>query len=111
MGTVNDSKNQGSTEGIKTMYLFFNVFTISLGFMQFGVGMNSWSNTQDAWSRHFQWTSDDATLYGDVLQSINIAGAATGALSCSKLLSMSRIKLTLLLNAVLCVGVGISLIG
>ena len=111
VGLARRDSDEGSTEGINTVYLFFNVFSISLGFMQFGVGMNSWSNTQDAWSRHFGWSSDDATLYGDVLQSINIAGAAAGALSCSKLLFMSRLKVIMILNAVLCIGVGISLIG
>jgi len=43
------SNESNSTAGIKKGYLFLNVLTISLGFMQFGVGMNSWSNLQDAW--------------------------------------------------------------
>ena len=106
-----NSKENNSTEGIKKGYLFFNVLVISLGFMQFGVGMNSLSNTVDAWARYFNWSEDDTTLYSDILQSINIAGAAVGALSCSKLLFMPRLRVMLILNAVLCVGVGISLIG
>ena len=79
--------------------------------MQFGVGMNSLSNTVNAWNRYFGWDDDQSTLYSDILQSINIAGAATGALSCSKLLFMPRLRVMLILNVVLCVGVGISLIG
>ena len=106
-----NSKENNSTEGIKKGYLFFNVLAISLGFMQFGVGMNSLSNTVDAWARYFNWSEDDTTLYSDILQSINIAGAAVGALSCSKLLFMPRLRVMLILNVVLCVGVGISLIG
>ena len=43
------SSSEDGTAGIKKVYLFFNTLTISLGFMQFGVGMNSFSNTQDAW--------------------------------------------------------------
>ena len=46
-----------------------------------------------------------------MLQSVNIAGAAIGSLSCAKLLNMSRLKLAVLLNVVLSIGVGISLIG
>jgi MFS family permease len=45
---VSASSAEESTKDINKGYLFFNVLTISLGFMQFGVGMNSWSNTQDA---------------------------------------------------------------
>ena len=109
--TSRRSSDEASTAGINKCYLFWNVFAISLGFMQFGVGMASWSNTQDAWSRYFQWSPDDATFWGDVLQSINIAGAAIGALSCSSLLNKSRLQVLLMLNLILCVGVGISLIG
>ena len=36
--------NEQSTEGIKVGYLFCNVWVISLGFLQFGIGMASWSN-------------------------------------------------------------------
>jgi hypothetical protein len=49
IGASRKSSDEGSTAGIKKGYLFFNVLVISLGFMQFGVGMNSFSNTQDAW--------------------------------------------------------------
>lgn len=73
--------------------------------------MNSWTNSQDAFAVYFGWSESDASLYGDICQSICIFGAAVGALSCSKLLSIGKYKLLLLLNAVLCVGVGISLIG
>lgn len=64
---MSESSEKKSTEGIKKGYLFFNIMTISLGYMQFGVGMNSFSNTQDAWQNFFGWTDDEAILYGDVL--------------------------------------------
>ena len=38
-------------------------------------------------------------------------GAAIGALSCSKLLSIGKLRLIYLLNLTLCIGVGISLVG
>lgn len=78
--------------------------------MQFGVGMNSWTNCNDAFAIYFGWT-DNSGLWLDIMQSICIFGAAIGALSCSKFLAMGRYKLLLLLNLVLCIGVGISLIG
>lgn len=37
-------QQENDTSGIKTGYLFFNVLVISLGFMQFGIGMASFSN-------------------------------------------------------------------
>jgi len=48
---------------------------------------------------------------GDVLQSVTILGAAIGALSCSKLLAMGKLKLIFVLNLLLVIGVAISLIG
>jgi len=48
---------------------------------------------------------------GDVLQSICIFGAAVGSLSCSKLLFLPKLKLMLLLNLTIVIGVAISLIG
>ncbi len=50
-------------------------------------------------------------MYGDILQSIIILGAAIGALSCSKLLSIGKLRLIFILNLILCIGVGITLIG
>ena len=44
-------------------------------------------------------------------QTVCIFGAAIGALSCSWFLSMGKFKLIFILNGVLIVGVGISLIG
>ena len=104
----NGDDNQG---GIRKCYVFFNVLTVSLGFMQFGFGMNSWSNTQDAWQNHFDWDDDRTTIMGDVLQSITIAGAAVGSLSCSKLLFLPKLRLMLLLNLIIVVGVALSIIG
>jgi len=108
---VSASSAEESTKDINKGYLFFNVLTISLGFMQFGVGMNSWSNTQGAFSKYFGWTESQETMYGDILQSIIILGAAIGALSCSKLLSMGKLRLLFVLNLILAIGVGITLIG
>lgn len=108
---ISGDESTDYTKEIKKGYLFFNTLTIALGFMQFGVGMNSWSNTQDAFTNFFGWTESEATTWGDVLQSIIIFGAAVGALSCSKLLSIGKLKLMYYLNLLLCVGVGITLIG
>ena len=100
-----------STKDINKCYVLMNIFTISLGFMQFGIGMNSWSNTQPSFAVYFDWTDDEATKWGDLLQSICILGAAVGALSCAKFLAIGKLRLLLILNVVLCIGVGISLIG
>ena len=72
MTSRKSSEENNGTSGIKKTYLFLNVLVISLGFMQFGVGMASFSNTADAWARYFQWDKNQVTLYTDVLQSINI---------------------------------------
>ena len=97
--------------GINKVYLFFNILTVSLGFMQFGVGMNSWSNSQPAFAYKLDWDKDQEKVLGDVCQSIIIFGAACGALSCSYLLGLGKYRVLLLLNVVITVGVGISLIG
>ena len=47
-------------------YIFLNCFTVSLGFMQFGVGMSSWTNSQPAFSAQWGWTEDQNTILGDV---------------------------------------------
>ena len=44
-----------------------NAIVISLGFMQFGVGITSFSNTQSAFANYFDWSDDEATKYGDIL--------------------------------------------
>jgi MFS family permease len=100
-----------STKDVNKIYLFFNTLTISLGFMQFGVGMNSWSNTQGAFAQYFGWDTKETNRNGDILQSVIILGAAIGALSCSKLLSIGKLRLIFVLNVIIVIGVGISLIG
>jgi len=55
IASENEDRN---LSGIRKCYVFFNVLTVSLGFMQFGVGMNSWSNTQPAWQVYFGWSDD-----------------------------------------------------
>lgn len=44
MGSTALQQEEGSTAGIKKGYVFSNVLVISLGFMQFGYGISSWSN-------------------------------------------------------------------
>ena len=41
------NSGNGQSE-IKKCYIFMNCFAISLGFMQFGIGMASFSNSQNA---------------------------------------------------------------
>jgi len=108
-GTSNSGES-GNTKEIRKVYLFFNTLTISLGFFQFGLGMSSWSNTQDAFTNYYGWSDPDATKWGDILQSVCIGGAAVGALSCSKLLSMGKLRLLFVLNLVLCTGVALAMI-
>ena len=40
--------SQSNMAEIKKCYIFMNCFAISLGFMQFGIGMASFSNSQNA---------------------------------------------------------------
>lgn len=47
-------------------YIGFNCFVVSLGFMQFGVGMNSWSTLSPAFQYHWSWDSDKLTLINDM---------------------------------------------
>ena len=82
-----------------------------MGFMQMGIGLNSQSNTTDAWQNYFGWDDHQTEMYTDIFTSINIAGAAIGALSTTKLLFLPKLRLLLMLNVVLAVGVSISLIG
>ena len=108
---MGDEKKTTSADGINNVYIFFNTVVIALGFMQFGCGMNSFSNTQSAWQKQFGWTDVETNKYGNLLQSISIAGAAIGSIACSKLLDMPKIRGLLLLNAILVFGVGITLVG
>ena len=48
--------------------------------------------------------------YGTLFQSILVFGAAVGALSCSYFLKQGKLRLMYATNALLCIGVGISLI-
>ena len=38
-------RNSGDLSEVKKLYIFMNCFAISLGFMQFGIGMSSFSNS------------------------------------------------------------------
>lgn len=49
-------------------------------------------------------------MWGDIIQSISILGAAIGSLSCAKFLSIGKYKLLLILNVVLVVGVTLTII-
>ena len=55
---LSQDSNEKSSKDIKLCYVFTNMLVIALGFMQFGGGMNSWSNTQDAWKQFYNWTDD-----------------------------------------------------
>ena len=41
----NNTRNSGDLSEVKKLYIFMNCFAISLGFMQFGIGMSSFSNS------------------------------------------------------------------
>ena len=41
----NDTRKSGDLSEVKKLYIFMNCFAISLGFMQFGIGMASFSNS------------------------------------------------------------------
>ena len=92
------------------MYIFFNMLLISLGFMQFGLGMNSFSPTSAAFAKMKGWSDDETTQYTNLIQSITIFGAAIGSLSCAKFLSIGKLRLILILNAVLVTGVTLAIV-
>ena len=66
--------------------------------MQYGIGVVSWSTSQQAFVKAYNWSENEALYYGDLNQTINILGAAIGALSCSKLLSIGKLRLIYCLN-------------
>lgn len=43
---------------VKSGFIFWNCFAVSLGFMQFGVGMSSWTNSQPAFAKQWDWSKD-----------------------------------------------------
>ena len=47
-------------------YIAANCLVVSLGFMQFGVGMNSWSTLSPAFQYHWSWEDDKVTLINDM---------------------------------------------
>ena len=63
----NGQAAKGDVKNINKLYLFMNCLTISLGFMQFGIGMNSWSNSQPAFVYKYGWDSNEEKILGDVL--------------------------------------------
>ena len=60
------NSGEDSKKDIKAGYIFANCMVVALGFMQFGIGMNSWSNSQDAFAKQFGWDTDKATFLGDI---------------------------------------------
>ena len=46
---------------IKKGYIFLNICTIALGFMQYGFGMACWTNSSPAFARKFGWDSSKKT--------------------------------------------------
>lgn len=60
------ASGEDSKKDIKAGYIFANCMVVALGFMQFGIGMNSWSNSQDAFAKQFGWDTDKATFLGDI---------------------------------------------
>ena len=56
-GSRRGSSLTGQSE-IKKLYIFMNCFAISLGFMQFGIGMASFSNSQNAFQVLWGWTDN-----------------------------------------------------
>ena len=92
-------------------YIFANCFVVSLGFMQFGIGMNSWSTLANAFAYLWGWDDSNSTLLNDISQSSIILGAAVGALCCARFLAYGKLKLLYALNIILLVGVSISMIG
>ena len=47
-GSNVSARASGDLSEVKKLYIFMNCFAISLGFMQFGIGMASFSNSQNA---------------------------------------------------------------
>lgn len=86
------------------------MIVVALGFMQFGLGMSNYTPVQAAFVCRKEWTEDETTLYGDLIQSISIFGAMIGSLACAKFLSIGKYKLMLILNLILVVGVTLSIV-
>ena len=103
--------DSASTKQINKGYIFCNALTISLGFMQNGYGMTSYGITAAAFQVYFGWDDDEARKQNTLITSVTILGAAIGALSCSKLLSMGKRKLLFVLNLVLVLGVALTNVG
>ena len=47
-------------------YIGANCLVVSLGFMQFGVGMNSWSTLSPAFEQNWSWDKDNVTIINDL---------------------------------------------
>lgn len=109
--TSNAAGGQTNMDEVNKGYLTMNCFAISLGFMQFGIGMNSYSTLSTAFQYNFGWDDDNMTLINDMTQSSIILGAAIGALSCARFLALGKLRLLYILNIVLLIGVAISMIG
>ena len=97
---------------VKKGYIFMNICTIALGFMQYGIGMNSWTNSSPAFARAKDWDPETKkeSHVDTIVQSVMMLGAMIGALSCAKLLFIGKFKLIFILNAILCTGVAITII-
>lgn len=60
------SQAEANLDEINKGYIAANCLVVSLGFMQFGVGMNSWSTLSPAFQYNWSWEDDKVTLINDL---------------------------------------------
>ena len=84
------------------------VSTVSIGAVQLGYALGSWNTVALAYSKKDGWYNDPVKIL--IVQSMTIAGVATGALLSGNITKFGRWTSLIIANVVLIIGVLISFI-
>ncbi len=90
--------------------LHFYTFVVGLGAFQFGWAVVGNTQTAPVMSVKFGWNHEEAMLYNTLISNSSILGLFIGSIFASKIIGIGRRKAIILMNVIIVIGTGISLI-
>ena len=88
----------------------FNITTM-IGMINFGLALANWNMFQDLFALRHNWTTEETLKWSIVLTTAMTLGLMIGALSSGFLMKkFSKWTLTMTMNLILIIGVGVTLI-